>query len=109
MKARYRLWLEGDGHVFGDGMANLLKSIDELGSISQAAASLNISYRKAWGMIKKSEGHLGIRLLNTQTGGEHGGGAFLTPEGQDLVKKYFNFKKEVDLAISHSFSKHFSQ
>jgi len=109
MKAQYRLWIEEDGHVFGDGMANLLKSITELGSISQAAASLSISYRKAWGMIKKSESHLGIRLLNTQTGGENGGGAFLTPEGRDLVKKYFNFKREVDLAINLAFSKYFSQ
>jgi molybdate transport system regulatory protein len=109
MKAQYRLWLEEDGHVFGDGMANLLKNIAELGSISQAAASLNISYRKAWGMIKKSETHLGIKLLNTQSGGENGGGAFLTLEGWDLVKKYLNFKKEVDQAINHGFSKHFSQ
>lgn len=108
MKVRHRLWLEEDGHVFGDGMANLLKSIDELGSISKTATSLNISYRKAWGMIKKSESRLGIKLLNTQTGGENGGGAFLTQNGRDLVKKYFNFKREVDLAIDHAFSKYFS-
>jgi len=63
MKARCKMWLEEDDHLFGDGVANLLESIDELGSISQAAAKLNISYRRAWGLIKKSESRMGIKLL----------------------------------------------
>lgn len=48
MKTRCKMWLEEDDHLFGDGVANLLESIDELGSISQAAAKLNIYYRRTW-------------------------------------------------------------
>jgi molybdenum-dependent DNA-binding transcriptional regulator ModE len=40
--------------------------------------------------------------------GENGGGASITPESRALHRMYFNFIREVDLAINHAFSRHFS-
>jgi molybdate transport system regulatory protein len=61
MQARFKVWLQEEKPVFGDGMAKLLGAIDELGSINQAAAKLKMSYRQAWGRIKASEERMGIK------------------------------------------------
>jgi len=42
-----RIKLGGDA-VFGPGKADLLESIDRLGSISAAARKMRMSYRQAW-------------------------------------------------------------
>ena len=48
VKLRYRLWFEREGEYFlGGGVAALLQSIHELGSLKKAADSLDIPYRGA--------------------------------------------------------------
>ena len=60
---RMNLWLEtGDGMFFGLGRMLLLKKIEEHGSLKKAAEDLGMSYRAAWGKIKKSEEVLGEKL-----------------------------------------------
>ena len=57
LRARFKLWLstkDVEG-VFGDGKWRLLKSIDAEGSLKAASESLRISYRKAWGDLKKAQ------------------------------------------------------
>jgi molybdate transport system regulatory protein len=89
MEVKSKLWLEIDGEpVFGRGRKFLLEAIDERGSINQAAKTINISYRKAWGYIQAMEKRLGMRLVERQAGGPHGGGASLTDEARQLVKKF---------------------
>ncbi|WP_239540737.1 winged helix-turn-helix domain-containing protein [Spongiivirga citrea] len=42
-----RIWIEaGDNVLLGEGRVVLLKAIDEQGSLSQAAKSINMSYKK---------------------------------------------------------------
>lgn len=103
MEVRYKVWLQDEKPVFGDGMAKLLEAIDELGSINQAAARLRMSYRQAWGRIKETEERLGIKLLDTKVGGESGGGARLTDEARVILQKYQVFKQKVDAAIQEVF------
>jgi molybdate transport system regulatory protein len=43
-----RIDFEPSGSMFGPGMAELLERIGKLGSIRKAAASMKMSYRKAW-------------------------------------------------------------
>lgn len=89
MEIRSKLWLVIDGEpVFGRGRKLLLDAIDGCGSINQAAKQLNLSYRKAWSYIKKMEERLGVKLIVTQTGGRHGGGASLTAEARVFLAKY---------------------
>jgi molybdate transport system regulatory protein len=84
VQVRSKVWLEVQGRpVLGPGRRRLLQTIDEQGSISKAVRLLHIAYRKAWGQIKAMEGQLGLPLVEKQTGGQGGGGARLTPRGQE--------------------------
>jgi molybdate transport system regulatory protein len=49
---------------------------------------VGVPYRTAWYKIKGMEASLGIRLLDTQTGGADGGGSALTPEASALVSRF---------------------
>lgn len=104
MKVRYKVWLEDEKLVFGDGIASVLEMIEELGSINQAAVRLKMSYRQAWGQIKETEERLGIKLLDTKVGGESGGGAQLTEEARNIMQKYRIFRQKVDEAIQDTFN-----
>lgn len=108
MKIRYKVWLENEKVIFGDGGYRLLSLIDMKGSISQAAAEMNISYRQAWGKIKKMEERYRGKLVKTQTGGEAGGGATLTGEARELIHRYKMFKDDLDRNIQILFEKYFA-
>jgi Bacterial regulatory helix-turn-helix protein, lysR family. len=104
MNVRCRLWIEENGrYVMGDGLYELLAAIDELGSINKAAASLSMSYRKAWGKIKESERYLNKKLVETRVGGKRGGGAALTDKARDILKRYSELKRRVLADIEGSF------
>jgi molybdate transport repressor ModE-like protein len=86
----YKLWLERDGeYIFGPGAYAILKSVHEEGTITQGAQKLKMSYRYAWGVIKKIEKKLGVTLVETFKGGiEGGGGARVTEDGLKLMEMY---------------------
>ncbi len=92
----FKVWLEKDGLSFGDGLFYLLSGVARLGSIARAAADLNMSYRAAWGKIKEAERRWNITLILTHIGGETGGGAVLTPEGEELLARYYLFRKKAE-------------
>ncbi|MBE3571399.1 MAG: LysR family transcriptional regulator [Moorella humiferrea] len=107
MRVRYKLWLEDDEHVFGEGLFELLQEIERRGSINQAARKLKMSYRQAWGQVKKAEGRLGEKLIYTRVGGETGGGAELTPAGKWFLQRFRQFKYEAGEAIEAAFQRYF--
>ena len=86
----YKLWFERDGeYIFGSGAYAILKSVYEEGTITQGAKKLRMSYRYAWGVIKKIEKKLGITLVETFKGGTNGGGgARVTESGLKLMELY---------------------
>ena len=89
MEIKSKLWIEIDGEpVFGRGRMFLLTAIDKNGSIAQAAKEVNISYRKAWSYINSMEERLCISLVERQAGGKNGGGAILTAEAREFLRKY---------------------
>jgi molybdate transport system regulatory protein len=84
---RLHLWLEtGQGIYFGLGRALLLKNIDRYGSLQKAAADLGMSYRAAWGKIKKTEEILGMKLI--APGSCKRGGYRLTEQGREIMEKF---------------------
>ena len=108
MEIKLRLSVKHNGeHVYGDGRQALLLAVERFGSLSKAAAELNMSYRAAWGKIKATEQRLGYKLLESRTGGKGGGGAKLTAEARDLMTKYQRFRVEADKEISAEFNKIF--
>ena len=96
LKPRFKLWLNGDDvdGVFGDGKFRLLKSIETTGSLRAASALLHISYRKAWGDLKKAQNALGVVLIDQHRGGPRGGRTVLTEEGRRWLQAYVRFRRE---------------
>lgn len=92
---RLHIWLEtGDGIFFGAGRALLLAKIEEYGSLRKAAEDIGMSYRAAWGKIKKTEKLLGVRLI-VQNGSRKEGHR-LTEFGTMLKNKYFRWFNEIE-------------
>lgn len=84
---RLHLWIETDtGLLFGLGRAILLQKIDQLGSIKRAADELGMSYRAAWGKIRKSEEILGEKLI--LQGCSKRDGCELTEVGRLLMERF---------------------
>ncbi len=88
------LWLESDAGMFiGLGRVQLLERIDRFGSLSKAAASMGMSYRAAWGRMKKTEASFG-RSLVTKSGPKNE--YQLTPFGRDIAEKFRIWQSEVE-------------
>lgn len=97
MEIKYKIWIEHDGkQIFGEGIYRLLQLVEKYGSINRAAAAQNMSYRQAWGKINTIEKRLGIKLLERHKGGEYGGGAVLTKEARDIMKRYGELLEKID-------------
>ena len=108
IKARFKLWLstkKAEG-VFGDGKWRLLKAIESAGSLKAASAMLGISYRKAWGDLKKAEQHLGINLAERERGGDRGGRTGLTKQGKKWVAAYGRFRGDIEKAVAKAHREH---
>jgi molybdate transport system regulatory protein len=108
LKTRFKLWLstEDAEGVFGDGKWRLLKSIDAEGSLRAASQSLRISYRKAWGDLKKAQQCLNIPLVEKQRGGIKGGRTELTEQGKKWVDAYTRFRSDIEKAAEKAYEKH---
>lgn len=108
MKVKCKIWFEENGGVaFADGRRMLLEAVERLGSLNAAAKELGMSYRAAWGKIKATERALGIRLLEVTTGGKGGGGAILTPEAKELIRKYKKYSERIACLIEKEFKRIF--
>ena len=108
LDAKFKLWLntkKGQG-ALGDGKWKLLKTIENKGSLAEACSSLRISYRKAWGDIRKMEDALNIILVEKHRGGNKGGTSSLTAHGKKLVKAYSNFHNETEKAVKKAYNRH---
>ena len=78
----------GSERALGPGKIRLLEAVGSTGSISQAGRALDMSYRRAWLLIDDMNQCFREPVVTTQSGGAQGGGAALTPFGQDLIAKY---------------------
>ena len=108
MRLEYKLWLDYRGRAFGDGPARLLDGVEQEGSLRKAAAELGMSYNKAWRILHAAEERLGFPLLDRSVGGSLGGGSQLTPEAQDLMKRYRALMVDASGALAEVFERHFS-
>lgn len=91
-----KFWLEKDKvSVIGEGRAQLLRAIDEHGSIAKAATIMNMSYRHAWGIIRHIRDVLGNEIVKTTRGGRYGGGAYLTEYGKDVLNQYDDYNRQI--------------
>ena len=64
------------GKIINSDNFQLLKSIQATESLKDAAIELDISYRKAWGLLQDMEVALGFKLVDRQRGGALGGKSY---------------------------------
>lgn len=93
-----RIDLDSDGRL-GPGKVVLLESIARHGSISAAGRALNMSYKRAWDLVAELNGSFGSPLVATRGGGRHGGGARLTPVGEEIVSRYRSIERDAEAAV----------
>ena len=88
-RVRTKVWVERGGEVLlSEWRVELLEAVAETGSLARAADRLGVPYRTAWDRVRETEERLGVRLLETESGGAEGGGSRLTDEARDLVARF---------------------
>ena len=88
------IWLEGNGtRFFGPGPVELLRLIEETGSINQAAKKMGMSYKKAWEIVNRLNEKVGSPMVITATGGEKGGGSTISDEAKQMIVWYNSLRE----------------
>jgi len=87
LQPRLRFGL-GDDAAFGPGKAELLRRIAATGSIRSAALAMEMSYNRAWILVRAMNRQFVAPLLAIVRGGSAGGGATLTATGREVLGRY---------------------
>lgn len=91
-----KVWLEKLGETYlAPGRVTLLERIDQYGSITKAAKSMEMSYRHAWLLVEDMNGKATSPLVLRSTGGRGGGGTKLTDEGRQAIEHFHNIQGKV--------------
>lgn len=105
LRLNYKIWLETSGNigVLGDKKCELLKAIDETGSLNDAMKKLGLTYRKTWDNLRKIEQELGFPLIKPTRGGAEGGSTVLTVEARIIIAAFEKFHTQYDSIIQNGF------
>ena len=88
----------------GPGKIALLEAIVDKGSLTQAAASLGMSYRYAWLLLEDLRRSFSEPVTRATVGGKRGGGVQLTEFGADLVRRYHLASRRIEAAGRSAFA-----
>ena len=104
-KIKSRIWIETEEGMFlGNGRVRLLKAINNTGSLSKAAKSMGMSYKKAWNLIDSVNSKAKDTVVITTTGGKDGGGASVTEYGKSLIEQFEILNQQtIDFVNQRSF------
>jgi len=91
--------VEGEVRL-GPGKIRLLELIGSQGSISEAARSMEMSYRRAWLLVAELNQSFRQPVTTAQTGGKGGGKAELTAFGQELIARYRKIETDAAAAVA---------
>lgn len=97
MTTRIRFRVDFAEHCsVGFGKIELLEAIVRTGSLSQAARSIDMSYRRAWLLVDSMNTGFAEPVIRASTGGTGGGGATLTEFGQQLIDAFRELQPKLD-------------
>lgn len=102
-----KLTLTKGEDFFGPGVCQLLRYIDETGSIQAAAERMKMSYTKGWKMVNLVEKEMGFLFLNRCNGGKNGGSSTLTEEGRLFVERYQAMVEDMERVSRRFFDVYF--
>jgi molybdate transport system regulatory protein len=89
---------------FGPGKAELLEYIAATGSIRTAAEEMDMSYPRAWGLVREMNALFVEPLVAIARGGGTGGGATLTPLGETVLQHYTRMEQACQDAMAADWS-----
>jgi len=78
----------------GPGKIRLLEAIRDSGSLSQAARSIGMSYRRAWLLVESLKHSFREPVTVASTGGKDGGGMLVTEFGDALIKNFRELERD---------------
>ena len=93
LKTRFRI-LSGEAIALGPGKVELLRLIAATGSLRQAAAGMEMSYMRAWSLVRLMNALFRAPLVEALRGGKTGGGAKLTAAGEEVLALYGQMEEE---------------
>jgi len=111
VRPRIKVWIETeDGQVaLSEWRVGLLQAVAEHGSLVAAARALGVPHRTAWQRIQEMETALGVRLLETVSGGAGGGRSSLSPAALELIRRYATLRTGLDELVDQRFAEGFPQ
>jgi molybdate transport system regulatory protein len=92
---RFRIDFAENSNI-GPGKISLLEAIQTHGSVSAAARTMKMSYRRAWLLLESLNQAFSDRVSVNSVGGVGGGGVQITPFGALLIKRY----REIELRFN---------
>jgi molybdate transport system regulatory protein len=84
----------------GHGKMELLEHIRKTGSISAAGRAMDMSYRRAWLLVSDLNRMFLEPVVESQRGGQKGGGAGLTEFGEELIRRFRGMEQSVRDALA---------
>lgn len=93
VQPRFRV-IRGQNIALGPGKVELLEHIQAAGSITDAAQRMDMSYMRAWTLVKMMERSFKKPLIVVARGGAGHGGARLTENGKRVLKLYREIEKQ---------------
>ena len=97
--------VRGSVVVLGPGKADLLEAIRASGSIRDAAASLGMSYMRAWALVRTMNAAFTEPLVSAARGGAARGGAGLTAAGERVLAHYREMEEASLVAMAPGWKK----
>jgi molybdate transport system regulatory protein len=105
VQPRLKVWIEAaDGRVaLSEWRVALLEAVGRHASLSAAARELGVPHRTAWQRIREMEERLGIKLVDTSSGGANGGSSHLTEAAQQVIERYHRMRGGLDEQVRQRF------
>ena len=91
--------------ALGPGKADLLEGIRATGSIAAAGRQLGMSYKRAWVLVDTMNACFRTPLVAAAKGGKTGGGAALTPLGENVLASYRRMQQRAVRAVTSDIAK----
>jgi molybdate transport system regulatory protein len=89
---RWRIYC-GEDIAVGPGKIELLAHVKQSGSLVDAAKAMDMSYMRAWLLVKTTNRCFKEPLVTLTRGGKQGGGAALTKTGERALALYQQLEK----------------
>jgi molybdate transport system regulatory protein len=100
LRFRIRITTDNGTIILGPGKAELLEAIRRTGSIRAAARQTEMSYMRAWSLVRTMNAAFRSPLVEKVRGGPARGGARLTDRGERVLKIYERMNRRAESAVA---------